>query len=78
MMTSPVKRYELVTFRLGRRLNEQLQRTHPGVIAHSGPESHPGPDPDDGARYRARHDHVFGDTVPVGPWTVDTSGFLTY
>ncbi|MCD0485121.1 Uma2 family endonuclease [Streptacidiphilus sp. ASG 303] len=156
MMMSPVKRHELITFRLGRQLNDQLARTRPGVIAHSGPQiesvplgrmrrpdlvvlpeavleeedafvdpadvllvaevvsasnpdndytqktrdypamgiplylivdprkgtlsvlSDPGPGPDGQPRYRARHDHVFGDHVPVGPWTVDTTGFLTY
>ncbi|TVL92632.1 hypothetical protein CD790_12270 [Streptomyces sp. SAJ15] len=37
----------------------------------------PGAGPD-GPRYRARHDYVFGDTVPVGPWKVTTDEFLLY
>ncbi|MGW3244285.1 Uma2 family endonuclease [Streptomyces sp. NPDC001070] len=41
--------------------------------------SDPGPAPgDDGPRYRARHDHAFGDAVPVGPWVVDSGEFPAY
>lgn len=39
--------------------------------------SEPGPTPE-GSRYRARHNHVFGDQVSAGPFTTDTSGFLPY
>ncbi|MGP4113029.1 Uma2 family endonuclease [Streptomyces sp. 4N509B] len=155
MMMSPVKRHELVTLRLRRQLDAQLGATHPGYVAHSGPEieapaiqrmrrpdlvvlpeavleeeddyvnpvdvalvvevvsrsnpdndyarktvdypamgiplyllvdprkstvsvfGDPGPTPE-GTRYRSRHDHVFGDTVAVGPWTVDSGEFLPY
>ncbi|GAA1198221.1 isoleucyl-tRNA synthetase [Kitasatospora gansuensis] len=28
--------------------------------------------------YASREKFAFGDTVPVGPWTIDTSGLLTY
>lgn len=28
--------------------------------------------------YRARHDYVFGDTVEVGPWTIDTAELPLY
>jgi len=39
----------------------------------------PGPAPGDGGhRYRARHDYAFGDTVPVGTWTIDTGEFPAY
>jgi Uma2 family endonuclease len=155
MMMSPVKRHELITLRLRRQLDAQLNATHPGYVAHSGPEieapaiqrmrrpdlvvlpesvleeeddyvnpvdvilvaevvsrsnpdndydrkmadypamgipvyllidprkstlsvhSDPGPTPE-GVRYRARHDHGFGDTVTVGSWTVDSGEFLPY
>jgi Uma2 family endonuclease len=39
--------------------------------------SDPGRCPD-GTRYRAQHDYCFGDTVPVGPWHVDSGEFLPY
>jgi Uma2 family endonuclease len=155
MMVSPVKRHVLISLRLRRQLDTQLDATHPGYVAHSGPEieaptiqrmrrpdlvvlpeavleeeddyvnpmdvilvaevvsrsnpdndyahktadypamgiplyllidprkatlsvlSDPGPSPQ-GVRYRARHDHAFGDTVAVGPWTVNSGEFLPY
>ncbi|MBB5121387.1 hypothetical protein AF335_13610 [Streptomyces eurocidicus] len=40
--------------------------------------SDPGPGADGQPRYRARHDYAFGDTVAVGPWTVDSSEFPLY
>jgi Uma2 family endonuclease len=155
LMMSPVKRHELITLRLRRQLDAQLPSTHPGVIAHSGPEiespavqrmrrpdllvlpedvldeeddyvdpadvllvaevvSRSNPDNDytrktrdyaamaiphyliidprkgtlavftdpgpgeGGPRYRARHDYAFRDTVPVGPWQIDSSQFPLY
>ncbi|SEM48917.1 Uma2 family endonuclease [Streptacidiphilus jiangxiensis] len=35
----------------------------------------PGPD---GPRYDRVRDYVFGDTVPFGPWRIDTSAFRRY
>ncbi|MEY9967353.1 Uma2 family endonuclease [Streptacidiphilus sp. MAP12-16] len=148
MMISPVRRHELAVIRIGKQLNEQLDRTHPGFVAHAGadlediglarlrrpdlmvfPESileedaaavYPADvllaveivsksnpendyeekvrdysamgiplylivDPRDGTgivhsqpRYARRESFAFGDTVPVGPWRIDTSGLLTY
>ncbi|MGK5640397.1 Uma2 family endonuclease [Streptomyces sp. URMC 126] len=40
--------------------------------------SDPGPGTDGQRCYRGRHDYVFGDKVPVGEWTVDTSEFPRY
>ncbi|WP_328914269.1 MULTISPECIES: Uma2 family endonuclease [unclassified Streptomyces] len=39
--------------------------------------SDPGPGPD-GARYRGRHDYVFGDRVAVGPWVLATGDLRPY
>ncbi|MFT2019790.1 Uma2 family endonuclease [Streptomyces sp. 796.1] len=39
--------------------------------------SDPGQGPD-GPRYRTRSDYVFGDTVTIGGWTVDTDRFRVY
>lgn len=36
MMMSPVRRHELAVIRIGRQLNDQLETTHPGFIAHAG------------------------------------------
>lgn len=155
LMSSPVKRHELITLRLRRQLDAQLLATHPGVVAHSGPEiespaiqrmrrpdllvlpesaldeddayvdpgdvllvaeivsrsnpendyedkardypamgipiyviidprkgtaavlTDPGPGAE-GTRYRSRHDYVFGETMAVGAWSVDTGQFPTY
>ncbi|MEZ0093385.1 Uma2 family endonuclease [Streptacidiphilus sp. EB129] len=33
---SPVRRHELAVVRIGRQLNDQLSRTHPGYVAHAG------------------------------------------
>ncbi|GAB2922587.1 Uma2 family endonuclease [Streptomyces mayteni] len=38
LMVSPVKRHELITLRLRRQLEAQLPASHPGHVAHSGPE----------------------------------------
>ena len=148
MMMSPVRRHELAVMRISRQLNEQLETTHPGFVAHAGadlediglgrlrrpdlmvfPEttleedaaavypadvllaveivskSNPENDYDDKVRdyaamgiplylivdprdgtgivhslprYSRRETFVFGDTVAVGPWRIDTSGLLTY
>ncbi|WP_230421243.1 hypothetical protein [Actinomadura soli] len=37
----------------------------------------PGPTPE-GPRYRTRHDHVFGDQINAGGYTIDSSAFLPY
>ncbi len=40
--------------------------------------SDPGPGSDGEPRYRARHDYAFGDTVAIGPWTIDTAELPRY
>ncbi|MFE7118415.1 Uma2 family endonuclease [Streptomyces sp. NPDC057654] len=40
--------------------------------------SDPGTDLGGEPRYRARHDYVFGDTVAVGPWTINTAELPRY
>ncbi|TDB83686.1 Uma2 family endonuclease [Actinomadura sp. KC216] len=37
----------------------------------------PGPTPE-GTRYRTRRDHVFGDQISAGGYTIDSSAFLPY
>ncbi|MFD7610455.1 Uma2 family endonuclease [Streptomyces sp. NPDC059828] len=45
-----------------------------GTLAvHSAPKQGP-----DGLRYRSSVPYVFGDTVPAGRWTFDTSGLVRY
>ncbi|MGW2251753.1 Uma2 family endonuclease [Kitasatospora sp. NPDC001660] len=87
MMMSPVKRHELAVLRIARQLNAQLPTTHPGHIAYHGADledtglgqlrnpdlmvfSEPG--------YASREKFAFGDTITVGPWTLDTSVLRTY
>ncbi|GAA2744816.1 Uma2 family endonuclease [Kitasatospora cinereorecta] len=36
MTTSPVSRHELAVVRIARQLNAQIERTHPGYLAHGG------------------------------------------
>jgi Uma2 family endonuclease len=43
------------------------------VHVHSDPATGP-----EGPEYRARHSYTFGDKVPLGPWSIDTSEFPTY
>ncbi|MFI9331665.1 Uma2 family endonuclease [Kitasatospora sp. NPDC052868] len=148
MTVSRVKRHELAVARLARQLNALLPNTHPGYIAHGGPDledaglgrlrnpdlmvfsekvlegdqpalqphevllvvevvskSNPKSDYRDKVRdyaamgiplyllvdprtgtgivhaepgYTSRKEFAFGDTVAVGPWTLDTGGLLTY
>jgi Uma2 family endonuclease len=49
-------------------------RKSEGVVAV---HSDPGPGPH-GAQYRTRRDYSFGDTVAVGPWTLETADFPRY
>lgn len=148
MTMSPVGRHELAVVRIARQLNAQIERTHPGCLAHGGadledaglgrlrnpdlmvfPEaaleaekpallphevllvvevvskSNPENDYDHKVRdyaamgiplyllvdprkgtgivhdqpgYAVRTPFTFGDTVTVGPWTIDTGVLLTY
>ncbi|WP_240138960.1 Uma2 family endonuclease [Streptomyces sp. MUM 178J] len=43
------------------------------IVVHSEPKEGP-----DGLRYRSSVPYEFGDTVPAGRWTFDTSGLVRY
>ncbi|MGW2558215.1 Uma2 family endonuclease [Streptomyces sp. NPDC001514] len=43
------------------------------ISVHSEPKEGP-----DGHKYRSSIPYAFGDIVPVGPWTFDTSGLVRY
>ncbi|KOG90182.1 Uma2 family endonuclease [Streptomyces varsoviensis] len=40
--------------------------------------SDPGPGSDGDPCYRSRHDYAYGDTVAVGPWTIETAELPRY